>query len=262
MKHEKHNSTSRSSTMVIKVLHTFCGIGGCRKDWPTNIQVTAVEFNEEAAAIYKELFPQDEVIVADAYEYIRLHWNEYDFIWASPSCQSHSKMRFLSSKAGSYDAVLPDPRLWSTIIFLKHFCRNRDIHYCVENVDMYYRKDLDETISEFFQPFLTPTIKLGRHLFWTNFPLEKRTFDNHGSHNARGSNTKGDFFDLTRFKPKTIRKDQLLRTCSVWLCSVWLCSFFELCFSYIFSDVFFTLYRKQGEPGDRRARVQPILGTC
>lgn len=196
---------------MVKVLNAFAGIGGNRKDWPANVEVTAVEFNEEAAQIYKDKFPQDKVVVDDAYEFVRLHWHEFDFIWASPPCQSHSKMRFLSSKAGSYDAVLPEMRLWSMIIFLKHFCRNRDIHFVVENVFPYYKDFLHVYVSEEHQPFIKPTTKLGRHLFWTNFPLKEKQIDSKASHNARGSNVKGDFFDLTQYKPKTIRKDQLLR---------------------------------------------------
>jgi len=196
----------------MKVLNLFAGIGGNRKDWPSDVQVTAVEFNQEAADIYKELFPQDTVVVGDAYEYVRLHWHEFNFIWASCPCQSHSQIRFLSSKAGSYDAVLPEMRLWSVIIFLKHFCRNRDIYFVVENVFPYYKDFLNVYASADHQPFIKETVKIGRHLFWSNFPLEEKKIATKGRHNARGINVKGDFFDLSKYKPKTIRKDQLLRT--------------------------------------------------
>jgi hypothetical protein len=40
------------STGNLKVLNLYCGIGGNRKLWQ-NVDVTAVEYNEEIASIYK-----------------------------------------------------------------------------------------------------------------------------------------------------------------------------------------------------------------
>jgi len=37
----------------IRVLNLYAGIGGNRKLWPENIQVTAVELDPEIAAIYQ-----------------------------------------------------------------------------------------------------------------------------------------------------------------------------------------------------------------
>lgn len=182
--------------MVIKVLNLYAGLGGNRKKWE-NVEVTAVEYSEEIANVYKHYFPDDIVIIEDAHDYLAKHWNEFDFIWSSPPCQSHSKIRMMASKSGSYDAVMPDMTLWSEIIFLQNFTKNTDIKFVVENVKPYY------------EPFVKPTQKLGRHLFWTNFDLPFKEIKDGLKHNERGMSHKG-YFDLRPFKLKH-RKDQLIR---------------------------------------------------
>jgi DNA (cytosine-5)-methyltransferase 1 len=183
---------------MLKVLNLYAGIGGNRKLWE-NVEVTAVEFNEEIANIYRHFFPNDKVIVTDAHDYLAKHWREFDVIWSSPPCQSHSKVRMMASKGGSYDAIMPDMNLWSEIIFLQNFTKNTNIKFVVENVKPYYN------------PLICPTIEIGRHLFWTNFEIDPINLKDGLTHNERGSSKKG-FFDLSPFKLKH-RKDQLLRNC-------------------------------------------------
>jgi DNA (cytosine-5)-methyltransferase 1 len=177
-----------------KVLNLYAGLGGNRKLWEGS--VTSVEKNPEIAEIYKSFFPQDEVIVGDAHTYLLEHHKEYDFIWSSPPCQSHSKVRMMASKSGSYPPVFPDMNLWQEILFLKHFFNGR---WVVENVKPYYK------------PFIEPTICIGRHLFWSNFQINPKEFDDNLSHNERGTSLKG-VFDLRGFKTMH-RKDQLIRNC-------------------------------------------------
>lgn len=50
----------------MKILNLYAGIGGNRKLW-TDCEVTAVEYNEEIAGIYKEFFPRDTVVIGDAH---------------------------------------------------------------------------------------------------------------------------------------------------------------------------------------------------
>src|SRR5207245_1157675 len=78
---------------VIRVLNLYAGIGGNRKLWE-NVEVTAVENDPEIAAVYQDLYPDDTVVVGDAHKYLLEHYKEFDFIWTSPPCQSHSDIRF------------------------------------------------------------------------------------------------------------------------------------------------------------------------
>ena len=140
----------------MKILNLYSGIGGNRKLWGDEHQITAIEYVPEIAKIYKDLFPNDNVIITDAHEYLLKHYKEFDFIWASPPCPTHSRARYgLGFHGGKVEGVYPDMRLYQEIIFLKHHFRGK---WCVENVMSYY------------QPLITPDI-IGRHYYWTNFRM-------------------------------------------------------------------------------------------
>jgi len=145
--------------MTIRILNLYAGIGGNRKFWDGDIEVTAVENNEEIAKIYQDFFPKDTVIVADAHQYLLEHYKEFDFIWSSPPCPSHSKFRFMTTKMTnpkySRQIIYPDMSLYQEIVFLKHYFKGK---WVVENVNPYY------------EPLIVP-IKLGRHCFWSNFNI-------------------------------------------------------------------------------------------
>lgn len=117
----------------MKVLNLYAGIGGNRKLWE-GVEVTAVEYNPSIAGIYKDFFPDDNVIVADAHEYLLKHFKEYDFIWASPPCPTHSQLRLLSVNRGLIDLVYPDMQLYQEIILLKSHFKGK---FCIENVKPY-----------------------------------------------------------------------------------------------------------------------------
>ena len=133
-----------------KVLNLYAGVGGNRKKW-NDCQVTAIESNEKIAKVYQSENPNDVVIIGDAHEYLRGHYSEFDFIWSSPPCQTHSKM----VKATRHKSrKFPDMTLYEEILFLKHFFKGR---WVVENV------------APFYEPLIKPTKQIGRHLFWSNF---------------------------------------------------------------------------------------------
>lgn len=139
--------------MLMRVLNLYAGIGGNRKLW-TDVDVTAVEYNPNIAKIYKDFFPNDNVIVADAHEYLLEHFEEYDFIWGSPPCPTHSRMNFLHNVKGN-KIKYPDMKLYQEIIVLQTFFKGK---YCIENVRSYY------------EPLIRPQ-ESGRHFFWTNFKI-------------------------------------------------------------------------------------------
>ena len=137
----------------MKVLNLYAGIGGNRKLWG-NCQVTAVEYTQKIADVYKTQHPDDEVVVDDAHQYLLENYNSFDFIWSSPPCQSHSKMM----KGGrNRKPRYPDMKLYEEILFLQH---NYKGLWIVENVVPYYT------------PLVQPTKQVGRHLFWSNFDFE------------------------------------------------------------------------------------------
>jgi len=152
-----------------KILNLYCGLGGNRKNWPDDdIEVTAVEYNADIAKIYQDFFPNDTVIVSDAHDYLLQHFKEYDFIWSSPPCPTHSLARTMAVFTGQNKAVYPDMKLYQEIILLQRF-HKKGSFYCVENVKPYY----DPLIS---------AQECGRHLFWTNFYLQD--FKNNPAHEA------------------------------------------------------------------------------
>lgn len=146
----------------LKVLNLYAGIGGNRKLWGDNIDVTAVEINPDIAKIYKKFFPNDKVIIGDAHEYLREHYKEFDFIWTSPPCPSHSRMR-MNHKI----KIFPDMKLYEEIIFLKHFCKDKI--WIVENVIPYYK------------PLIEPTTIMHRHNIWSNCDISKKEFEKLGT---------------------------------------------------------------------------------
>jgi len=138
----------------MKVLNLYACLGGNRYKW-TDCEVTAVELDPELAILYQERFPNDTVIVADAHQYLLDHFNEFDFIWSSPPCPSHSRVRVTQKTRDNFKFIYPDMKLYEEVIFLENFFEGK---FVVENVIPYYEP-------------LIKAQKRGRHLYWTNFKL-------------------------------------------------------------------------------------------
>src|SRR3990167_6981553 len=118
----------------MKILNLYAGIGGNRKLWGDEHEVTAIESDAQIAYAYHVFFPKDKVICTDAHQYLLEHHKEFDFIWSSPPCQSHSVTNHFLKGQGIFR--YPDMKLWQEIIFLKHFFKGK---YVVENVKSYYK---------------------------------------------------------------------------------------------------------------------------
>lgn len=158
----------------MKILNLYAGIGGNRKLWEGH-EVTAVESEQYIADAYTKLFPEDTMVVGDAHQYLLDHYSEFDFIWSSPPCPTHSKMSPVSVSLGR--RKYPDMALWQEIIWLKHFFRGK---WVVENVEMYYR------------PLVHPRLVLDRHCLWSNFHIPKEYFArNYGEDAIVGRNIGG-----------------------------------------------------------------------
>jgi DNA (cytosine-5)-methyltransferase 1 len=175
----------------MKILNLYACLGGNRYKWGDEHEIVAVELDEELARMYKERFPNDTVIVADAHQYLLEHYKEFDFIWSSPPCPSHSKARFWGSKGGQCDVVYPEMSLYQEIILLQNFYNSK---YVVENVNGYYEP-------------LIPAQKRGRHLYWSNFKIPKKLSNRFDVAVERGKNELNNLcefhkIDLTSYKGK------------------------------------------------------------
>lgn len=190
----------------MKILNLYAGIGGNRKLWNKenlgfDIEVTAVEIDENIAEIYQDFFPNDIMIVGDAHQYLLEHFKEYDFIWSSPPCPSHSRIRNEAGiGCGQNKPVYPDMKLWQEIILLQHMIKMKFYKgiYCIENVISYYK------------PILSPQ-KQANHYFWANFAISE--------YNKKSRNHHGNIESLTKSKGMEIKnytigdKRKLLRNC-------------------------------------------------
>lgn len=137
----------------MKILNLYAGIGGNRKLWGDEHEITAVELEENIAEVYKKLYPKDSIVKGDAHQYLLENYKNFDFIWTSPPCQTHSKM----AKATRHDLIrYSDLSLYQEILLLQHFYKGK---FIVENVKPYYT------------PLITPTREIGRHIFWSNFNI-------------------------------------------------------------------------------------------
>ena len=139
---------------MYKVLNLYACLGGNRYKW-TDCEVTAVELDPELARLYQERFPNDKVIISDAHQYLLDHYKEFDFIWSSPPCPSHSRARFWGFGKNGKKPIYPEMTLYQEAIFLEHHFTGK---YVVENVIPYYKP-------------LMPAQERDRHLYWCNFTL-------------------------------------------------------------------------------------------
>ena len=182
-----------------KILNLYACLGGNRYKWDEvakdagiEIEVTAVELDPELVKLYQERFPNDKVINEDAHEYLLNHYKEFDFIWTSPPCPTHSRARFWGFGANGKKPIYPDMKLYQEIIFLQHHFKGK---YCVENVIPYY------------EPLIQPQ-KRDRHLYWTNFKLPNnlngriKNFGDAKNGNTESLKTWSDFHDYDFIKYK------------------------------------------------------------
>lgn len=192
----------------MKILNLYANIGGNRKLWGDEHQITAVEIDPSIASIYQDFWPNDTMVVGDAHQYLLEHYEEFDFIWSSPPCPTHSQVGRLrafnkhNEATGQYSpAKYPDMALYQEILLLEGYFKGK---WCVENVIAWYK------------PLIPPT-QMSGHWFWTNFymPLvdtgPRNITSSNGGNDAK---IRGEMlgFDLSKYKG--IDKRLALRDCT------------------------------------------------
>lgn len=185
---------------MMKILNLYAGIGGNRKLLSNkDFEITAVEIDPKIAEIYKHFFPQDTVIVGDAHEYLLKHYKEFNIIWSSPPCQTHSSFRKnICVRFRGTKPEYPDMRLYQEIIFLAHHAK---FMWVVENVKPYY------------DPLIIPDVVIQRHLFWSNMEISDNfSYEKDNVRTAQIPDLEKKYgFDLSEFKLSN--KRQVLRNC-------------------------------------------------
>ena len=176
----------------MKILNLYAGIGGNRKLWGDSHEITAVEYKPEIAKIYQDFFSNDKVVVGDAHQYLLDHYKEFDFVWSSPPCPTHSRFNFLSNVQEGKSIKYPDMALYQEIIFLKTWFKGK---WVVENVVSYYDP-------------LIPPILSNNHYFWSNFlfpslPNEVRGIKRKDEEDFKREEILG--IDLSKYKFSTKR---------------------------------------------------------
>jgi DNA (cytosine-5)-methyltransferase 1 len=193
--------------MTTKVLNLYAGIGGNRKLWE-DVDVTAVEWDEEKAEVYRDHFPNDTVVVTDAHEYLKQHiFEDWGFIWASPPCPTHSCMQPMNQV--QHGAEYPDMDLYEEIVLLRLHDERVGYDYCVENVQSYY------------EPLYEPQSR-ARHYFWANFtipPMDMEPVGITGAFEDRDSEFDYEQheemmgYDLSEYDMSKSKKGKMLRNC-------------------------------------------------
>lgn len=160
----------------MKILNLYAGIGGNRKLWGDEHDITAVENVPAIANIYSDFYPNDTMVIGDAHEYLLEHYGEFDFIWSSPPCPTHSVMNN-SFKGENRKHLLkyPDMSLYQEIIFLQHHFKGS---WIVENVKPYY------------EPLIQPSVEIDRHYFWSNTWLGRMEYGERNYNLARATKEK------------------------------------------------------------------------
>ena len=142
--------------MVLKILDLFCGLGGTAKGFQrwldehsVEYEYIAVDINKEVLKVHRYFNPKSQVMQRDAYTFTDDELEEFDFIWASPPCQSHSRAQVIWKRRK------PDMRLYDLIRQLRRVGKP----FVVENVIPYYK------------PPIPWNYRIDRHVLWTNLKL-------------------------------------------------------------------------------------------
>lgn len=140
---------------MIKLYNGCGGLGANVHELGEEYKVTSVEMFKNIADANKIMNPEHEIIEGDAFQLFQDTHEQYNAAWFSPNCQRHSKM--VKATRHKVNRIPDMTGLYGIIIFLQHFYSGP---WVVENV------------VPFYKPLIEPTLKVGRHLFWSNVDLQ------------------------------------------------------------------------------------------
>ena len=138
----------------MRILNLYAGLGGNRKLWEGH-DITAVELDETIAGVYADHYPDDELIIEDAHDFLLNNHQDFDFVWSSPPCQTHSRLIWARRRK---KPKYPDLSLYEEILLLDHIFEGKG--WIVENVRPWY------------DYLIELTVLVGRHVFWSSFEFE------------------------------------------------------------------------------------------
>ncbi len=147
---------------MLRILDLFCGVGGVARGFQKYLLENGIEFeyyavdiNDAILLAHRILNPHSVTLKRDAYSFTDHELRSYDFIWASPPCESHSRLMWIYNKNQPEKWEPPDKKLWQLIERLYRL----GIPFVVENVRPYYR------------PPMRPTSYVCRHALWSNLSI-------------------------------------------------------------------------------------------
>jgi len=190
----------------VRVLDLYAGLGGTDKgirkvaaEKNIKLDYYAIEIDPAVCQAHKKNHLESNVICADVKDWLD-KVTDFDFVWASPPCQTHSINNY-SNKAIGYKTKPVDWSLWHVIDILQ---RAETIPFVVENVKIWYN-----------EPF-KHNFKLDRHYFWTNLQLVP--FDYHKKPAKEWCHISvKDWQEYHQLEPATTGdKRQQLRNCVHW----------------------------------------------
>jgi len=109
----------------LRILDLFCGVGGVVRGFHKYLQEQGVEYEYYAVdtdrrilIAHELLNPNSITVCRDAYGFTDEELKGYDFIWASPPCETHSHLNFYNWNDPKKFKE-PDMRLYELILRLQ-----------------------------------------------------------------------------------------------------------------------------------------------
>lgn len=145
----------------MRILDLYGGVGGtgigihevCQEEFGLEYDYMIVENDEEVIKYHALNCPRSHIYKEDAINWLDKLEN-FDFIWVSPPCKSHSMAMLFWSNTEKFRQIDKDLFKWIR--------KTRELKLpaiVVENVVPYYGFKYK------------PTCMIGRHVFWANFPI-------------------------------------------------------------------------------------------